>query len=448
MTRSFVTLPYRALRWLLQMDWPAPPRTDEELAAEVERHYKWNFAANLLDGASFWFGASFISSSTILPLFISKLTSNPLPLGLLAVIAQSAWFLPQLFTANAVERLARRKPVIVNLGLFTERLPLWGLIVAALLATQSPLLAMTVFFVSYAGHGLGAGIVASAWQELIARCFPVNRRGGFLGLTNFLGAGTGALGAAFSAWLLKTFPFPSNFAYIFTVAASMILLSWFFLSLTREPARAVTIPRKSNREFLAGLPAVLRHDHNFRRFLIARMLMALGGMGGGFVTVAAVQRWHLPDSTVGIYTAILLLGQTAANLAFGFLADRFGHKLCLELSAAASSLGFGLAWLATGAEWYYLVFALSGIASSAILGSAILVVMEFCEQPRIPTYVGIGNTSVGLVGVIAPLIGAGLAQVNYGVLFGASSGIALLAFILMRWWVREPRHAEKRDTHV
>jgi MFS family permease len=441
--RSLAALPYRALRWLLQMDQPAPMRTDEELAAEVERHYKWNYAVNLLDGASFWFGASFISSSTILPLFISKLTPNPLPLGLLAVIAQSAWFLPQLFTANAVERLARRKPVIVNLGLFTERMPLWGLIVAALLATRSPLLSMAVFFVSYAGHGIGAGIVASAWQELIARCFPVNRRGSFLGLTNFLGAGTGALGAAFSAWLLRTFPFPTNFAYTFTVAASMILASWFFLSLTREPARAVTVPRKSNREFLVELPAILRHDHNFRRFLIARMLMALGSMGSGFVTVAVVHRWQVPDSTVGIYTAILLLGWAAANLVFGFLADRFGHKLCLELGAAASALGFGLAWLATLAEWYYAVFALLGIAASAMLGSAILVVMEFCESQRIPTYVGIGNTSVGLAGLIAPLIGAGLAQVNYDLLFAVSSCVGWVAFILMRWWVREPRRAAK-----
>jgi MFS family permease len=89
------------------------------------------------------------------------------------------------------------------------------------------------------------------------------------------------------------------------------------------------------------------------------------------------------------------------------------------------------------------VFALSGIASSAILGSAILVVMEFSEPQRIPTYVGIGNTSVGLVGVIAPLIGAGLAGMSYGLLFAVSCGVGLIAFILMRWWVQEPRHVEK-----
>jgi len=53
MIHQLNTLPYRALRWLLEMDRPVPVRTDEQLAAEVERHYKWNFAVNLLDGASF-----------------------------------------------------------------------------------------------------------------------------------------------------------------------------------------------------------------------------------------------------------------------------------------------------------------------------------------------------------------------------------------------------------
>jgi len=433
----------RLLRWLLRVDLPVPVRAEHELAAEAERNYKWNFAVNLLDGANFWFGASFISSSTILPLFVSKLTSDPLPLGLLAVIAQSGWFLPQLFTANAVGRLARKKPVVVNLGLFLERLPVWFMAWAALLALRWPAPALALFLFSYAWHGLGAGIVATSWQDLIANCFPVNRRGGFIGLTNFLGAGTGAAGAFLSTWLLKTFPFPQNFAYAFAIAASFIFLSWFFLALAREPVRPGKATASSNREFLSSLPGVVRTDHNFRRFLIARMLMALGGLGSGFVTVSAVQRFHVADSTVGVYTIIWLAGQTAGNLALGFVADRFGNKLALEIGTAASCLSFTLVWQAPAAEWYYVAFALSGLMSSTVMGAAILIVMEFCEPQRIPTYVGIGNTGVGLVGIVAPLIGAGLANVNYALLFAVSAGIQPLAFLLMRWWVREPRHVQR-----
>jgi len=429
------------LRWLLQLDRPVPLRSEAEIAAEVARHYRWNFLVNLLDGVFFWFGLSFASSSTILPLFISKLTTSTLPIGLVAVIAQSGWFLPQLLTANAVERLARKKPVVVNLGFFSERVPIWLLVIAAMLAGRSPLLAMVLLLVGYAGHAVGAGVIATSWQDLIARCFPVHRRGRFFGITAFLGAGTGALGAVFSAWLLRTFPFPTNFVYAFTIAAAGITLSWLFLALTKEPVQAVSVPRQSTGQFLSGLPDLLRRDHNFRRFLLTRLLMALGGMGMGFVTVAAVHRWQVPDSTVGVYTAALLIGQTFGNLAFGFMADRFGHKLSLEIGALASVLGFGLAWLAPAAEWYYAAFALLGISTAAVFVSGILVVLEFCAPPRRPTYVGIANTGVGLVGMVSPLLGAWLASVDYGWLFALSAGISFVALLLMRWWVREPRHA-------
>lgn len=428
-------------RWLLQLDRPVPQRTDEEIAAEVERNYRWNFAVNLLDGAAFLFGLSFVSSSTIVPLFISKLTPNPLVIGLAAMIAQGGWYLPQLFTANAVERLARKKPVVVNLGFFSERLPIWLLPLAALLSARTPFLGLAIFFLGLTTHTLGAGLVATAWQDLIARCFPVDRRGRYLGVTAFVGTGMGALGAAFSAWLLAHYPFPTNFFYNFLIAAIGITLSWFFLALTREPVQPVTAPRQSNRQFWARLPNMVRQDHNFRRFLVARLLLVLGTMGLGFVTVAAVQRWSVPDSLVGGFTAALLVGQTAGNLAFGLLADRRGHKLSLELGALATLLAFILAWLAPVPGWYFLVFALLGLTNGANLVSGILVVLEFAPASRRPTYVGLANTFVGLASLAAPLLGAWLAGLGYNWVFAASALFSLLGFVAMRGWVREPRWA-------
>jgi MFS family permease len=429
------------MRWLLQTGRPVPPRSDAEIAAEVERNYRWNFGVNLVDAASFMFGISFISSTTIVPLFISKLTASPLPIGIAAVIAQSGWSLPQLFTANSVERLARKKPVVVNLGFFAERLPLWLTLIAAANAVRAPTLALVLLLVALAWFNLGSGIVATAWQDLVARCFPVDRRGRFMGTSMFVGTGLGTLGAVISAWLLKTTPFPTNFLTIFAIAAGGITISWAFLAMTREPVQPIEAPRTSNRQFWRQLPDLLRNDHNFRRFLIARSLQAMGGMGTGFLTIAAVQRWGVSDSTVGVYTGVLLLGQTVGNLVFGFLADRYGHKLSLELGALVSLFAFLIAWLSPAAYGYYLVFGLLGIATGAGIVSGILVIMEFCEPGRRPTYAGLTNSSVGLVGIAAPLIGAGLAQVSYSWLFALSALVYTLAFVALRWWVREPRWA-------
>ena len=170
-------------------------------------------------------------------------------------------------------------------------------------------------------------------------------------------------------------------------------------------------------------------------------MLALGGMGTGFVTIAAVQRWGVSDSTVGVYTGVLLLGQTVGNLTFGFLADRFGHKLSLELGALVSFCAFLLAWLSPSVHWYYVVFALMGVAIGAMIVSGILVIMEFSEPQRRPTYAGMANSSMGLVGIAAPLIGAWLAKMSYSWLFALSAIVYLLAFIALHWWVKEPRWA-------
>lgn len=428
-----------ALRRLLQLDHPVPARSESEIAAEVERNYRWNFTFNLLDGVIFWFGWSFASAATIVPLFVSKLSLNPLLIGLVAAFAQASWYLPQLLTAGHIERLSRKKPVVIQLGFFTERLPtlLWPL--AALIALWSPTLALLLFFFSYAWHGLGAGMVAPAWQDLVGRCFPVNRRGRFFGTTTFIGTGVGAIGAILSSWLLVAFSFPFNFVYVFFIAAVAINLSWVFLSFTREPVQQAPASPSGAGHLRAKLSNILRRDHNFRRFLQARLLMALGGMGAGFITIAAIQRWQVSDSTVGLYTAAMLLGQTAGNLLSGLLADRFGHKLSLQISGAVAVIAFAMAWLAPSAAWYYPVFACWGMSYGMAIVSGILIILEFAPPAQRPTYIGLTNTGVGLVSGIAPFIGGWLAGFSYNWLFILSFCINLVALALLHWQVKEPR---------
>jgi hypothetical protein len=169
---SAITYRRAAVRWLLQLDQPIPARTETELAAEIHQNYRWNFFFGLFDGAFFWFGASFISAATILPLFVSKLTDNPLIIALLPVLGQATWYLPQLFVAGLTERLPHKKAVVINVGFITERLPIWLMPVAALLSLYSPGLALILLLTGYGLHGAGAGIIAPAWSDLIARCFP------------------------------------------------------------------------------------------------------------------------------------------------------------------------------------------------------------------------------------------------------------------------------------
>jgi MFS family permease len=128
------------------------------------------------------------------------------------------------------------------------------------------------------------------------------------------------------------------------------------------------------------------------------------------------------------------------------LADRFGHKLSLEVSAMLAALAFGLAWLAPSPGWYFAVFLLLGMRVGATIVSGILIVMEFTTAEKRPTYAGLTNTSVGLVNSLAPLIGTSLAGVSYSWLFALGGLVNFLSALLLWFWVKEPR-LEGDNTH-
>ena len=109
------------------------------------------------------------------------------------------------------------------------------------------------------------------------------------------------------------------------------------------------------------------------------------------------------------------------------------------MGAVASVLAFAAAWVIPVPELYWIVFVLLGLGASSTLISGILVVLEFAPADRRPTYVGITNTGVGIVGGVAPLIGATLASFSYEALFVASLVVCVGSLLVFLTWVKEPR---------
>jgi len=408
---------------------------------QIEGNYRWNFTVNALDGASFWFGMSFISSTIILPLYVSHFTSNPLLIGLIPLIATAGYLLPQLFVANAVERAPKKKFFPATLGFFFERIPIFLLAPAAyFLATRRPVTALVIFFVLYAWHTFGAGFIIVGWQDMIAKLIPVDRRGRFFGVTNFIGNGAGILGALAVPFVLEKFTFPLGYVISFTVAAILIFLSWIFLSLTREPAVSNPKVPVSQIDYLRSLPDILRKDRNFRIYLLSQIIFSLSNMAIGFLVVYTVQTWSLLDSEASGFTIALQVGLALGNLFFGFLSDRKGHKLSLEICIALSTISLILAIYAPSYLWFFPIFFLRGAINGGAFVSGISIVYEFTEPENRPTYIGLANTIPGVAGVIAPMIGGWLVgAISYQAMFIISAVIGMLSWVLLRFGVHEPR---------
>jgi len=412
-----------------------------DVQQQIERNYRWNFLFNTLDGASFWFGMSFFSSTIILPLFVSHFTDSPLTIGLISFLGWGGVLLPQLFMANAVERAPRKKFFPMTLGFFLERLPIFLLAPATyLLATSQPILALVIFFVLYTWHNIGAGVIIVGWQDMIAKIIPVEKRGRFFGISNFIGNGTGILGALAVPFVLETFTFPLGYVFSFAVTGALFFLSWVFLSLTREPAVYSSKPPVSQLNYLRSLPEVLRRDRNFRMYLLSQIIFSLSGMATGFLVVYTVQTWNLPDAEASGFMIALQIGLTLANLFFGFLSDRKGHKLSLEICWLLSTLALVLAIIAPSPLWFFPIFFLSGAVSAGTFISGISIVYEFTDAENRPTYIGLANTIPGIVVAVAPMIGGWLAgAMSYRSMFILSAIIGAVSWVLLRFAVHEPR---------
>jgi MFS family permease len=417
--------------------------TPEQEAAQryAAAHYRWNFAANVLDVAFFLLALSIVSQTTIMPLLVRQLTDSTLAIGLIPAIASVGYLLPQLLIANYAEGLRRKKRFIQIISGIGERGPYLaaGVLVLAL-GEKSPGIALVGFFLLLGIANISAGLGTPAWYDLIAKVIPAERRGVWAGVSRGLGSLLGVAGAALAGRLLEDYGFPRGFAFCFFAASISLVVSWFALSANREPDSIVTKPRVGLATYFRKLPAILRRDRNYVHYLIARSVAVLGGMGAGFVMVYGADRFGVDGQTVGWLTGVLVGSQAAGNFGLGAIADRVGHRAILAAAALLMGLAAISVLLAPGIGWLALTFALVGFSNAASLVSGLNIILEFCPAEDRPTYIGLTNTLLAPATTIAPITGGALVAVfGYQPMFAIAIALALLGGGLLGWWVQEPR---------
>jgi MFS family permease len=410
------------------------------LEESIRKHLRYNLGVNLADGAFFGLGWGFGSIGTIIPLFVSHLTTSALLIGLIPAIHAVGWQLPQLFMANSVSRLRHYKPMVMFMTI-QERIPYLGLaLVALFLGTLGNKLALVLTFVMLIWQGLGAGFTANAWQSMIAKIIPSDWRGTFFGAQAALANILMSITAIAAGYILDRIDKPLNFTLCFVLTAVGMGISYIFIGLTREPVdNEKNIPERQPSPWKGGLE-ILRRDRNFTAYLVIRLLSQFATMGFAFYIVYGLRRFGMSDLTAGFLTAALMITSTVANAVMGWLGDRLGHRSMLIAGSVAVMLSSLMAWGAPSIGWMYPVFILSGLANVAYWTTGMAITVEFGSEETRPTYIGLSNTLVAPFTIIAPLIGGWIAQTSgFQTTFMVSAVGGLVIAVLLFWLVRDPR---------
>jgi MFS family permease len=114
----------------------------------------------------------------------------------------------------------------------------------------------------------------------------------------------------------------------------------------------------------------------------------------------------------------------------------------LASAAFLMALAALVAWVAPSTAWLALTFVLLGAYLAAESVSSLIIILEFCAPQDRPTYIGLTNTLLAPVFILAPLIGGWLATIaGYRGLLLTAMLISTLGGLLFVFWVHEPRRA-------
>jgi MFS family permease len=409
--------------------------------------YNRTFILGVINGVLFNLAEALIGGTTVLPTFISGITTSKVLIGLSGTMGNAGWFMPQLVVASLIGHLRHKKPVYVGAGLVRIG-TIWTIALLVTMASRPQTgLFVAGFFVLYSAYSLGAGVAGIPFMDIVAKAVPSYRRGTFFGARLFFGGIVSALAGIFVKGALASRPFPDNFAILFIAASVVITIAIVCFSVVSEPEVKVRERRMPFKQFLLRGPFLLKNVRSYRMLLVVRILLGVWGMALPFYIIYARERLALGPGSVGVFLSIQMVGMILSNILWGALSNRAGNKIVLELVSAVAVLSPLVTVLTNvcpalrGQVCFAVVFFFLGFTLSGIRLGYTNYMLDVSPETERPTYLGFMNTFLSPVLLLSAVGGLLIERTSYEALFltAIAAGIFAILFALQ---LEEPRRSE------
>ena len=404
----------------------------------ARKHFKRNFFLGVSNGVLFNFAWAFTSTSTVLPLFISKLTPSQILIGLASTLEALGWFLPQIAIAAMTLHRKYQKPVYIKTAFLRGGSFFLFAILVFFLGKENPTYLLATFFFLFSLYSFGGGLAGVSFTDIVGKTIPEEKRGSFFGMRMLFGGGLSALAGFLIQNILKDYDFPQNFGMLFLIAAALIVLALISVCMVKEPSTTKRPEKRSiKKNLLLGIE-ITKRDKYFRMLLLTRVAIGSYVMGLPFYIIYAKEYLFIPASLAGVFLTVQMVGYLSSNLLWAYLSNRKNNKLVLVLSAffsgicpllVLSNIAFGIPLWAYGAIFFFLGATISGtdIGYTNYL-------LQIAPEERRPIYVGFLNTVVGPT-IFLSAVGGLIIQVSsfaflYVILFLLSLVSILLSLFL------------------
>ncbi len=424
-------------------DASSPSRATREahFAAEVEANLRRNMIANFIHGMLGMTGFRIIYAPTLLPAYLQLISGSAFIVGLGQALIQLGLLVSPIWSAASLEHRKRILPAAIRFGTLM-RLAVLGIAVAGFLMGGIALVLATLFCL--AALGLFNGMQRVAFQMVISKLIPTDRRGRLQGARNLMGGAVAAvLSYAAGKYLIDANALGNGYATTFLFAfvltsLGLMALQWGVV----EPDAPAVREAVGMRARLRDIPALLE-DRDYRWFMIAQGCAMAGRIAAPFYILIATRTMPLDGTTVGLLSLAFLGADTLSNLAWGVMGDRTGYRATFIASLGFVLLGLGLLEFAASREMTIAAFAAFGIGGAGYGMSAQTMVLEFGTREDLPMRIALSTMVEGGVSAIAPLVGGLLLLwASSDALLTTAAVLTLAAVALLIGKVRDPRRRE------
>lgn len=363
------------------------------------KYFKRNFFLGVVNGVLFNFAWAFVSGSTVLPWFVSKLSNSNVLIGLASTLESLGWFMPQLPVAVMTTHHHKQMPLYTKTAYL--RAFAFFLLTASvfIFGDKHPSWLLLSFFVFFSIYSLGGGLAGVAFTDIVAKTIPANQRGSFFGMRMFFGGALAALGGLIVKEILESHHFPVNFGIIFTIALIIILFGLFSFCGVKEPESNSYREKKHWKEnFLKGMN-IFKENKKFKQLFMVRVFVGAYVLGYPFYVIFARKVLGISAGTVGVFLTCEMSGYVLSNLLWGYLSNNVSNRLVLILSSFCSFVPPLVLLLNVSTPLplftFYLIFFFLGSTNAGLGLGATNYLLGFAPEEDRPIYIGFLHTLVG-----------------------------------------------------
>lgn len=391
-----------------------------------------NYKAFIWHGLFLALASNFMDVNTVIPSMLIKVGANSVHLGFLtAIMIGGASFMQLIFSAalsNApFKKIWLLTGINVRIGMLITMAILFNL--SSTLSSSFIFVSIYVLITIFAFSGAFANV---SYIDIIGKTIDTKKRKHFFSLKQIFNSVGVLISALVASRVIKLFPFPDNYFYMFLIAGILLFIASFGFYTIHEKFPS---GKKSRglMSFFKSMPTEVKTNKNLKHYLFIINTLGIGVSIIPFIILLAKEGIGLSFDKVGNFIIYQTLGMMVGSLSLFTLAKKFNYRSVLFFDLALGAFIPIVALLLRNSPDYFdYIFLLTGIFASTYKVSVNGMLIEISNNENRTLYAGISGAGNLLPMIFPIIVGIFIKFVGYEIVFASVTIIILLSFYSIR----------------